>query len=856
MSLSPGERLGPYEILALIGAGGMGEVYRARDTRLDRVIAIKVSSQRFSERFEREARTVASFNHPNICTVHDVGPDYLVMEYVDGVTLAERLTRGRLPFEQTLTMAIQIAGALDTAHCKGIVHRDLKPANIMITKSGVKVLDFGLAKVTPVVGDDKDTLTGITRSNAIVGTLKYMSPEQLQAREADARSDIFSFGLVFYEMLTGHRAFQGDSTAAAIGATLHAEPAPGALPEPVKHICLTCLAKDPDDRWQSARDLRRELEWLVRSKMQEEPDLRASSRKWKIATAACAVLGLALAALGIRNAPHIAEEVYHVTIRTPKLDVSDGGRIALSPDGRQIAMITVDDAGAKHLMIRMLDSDGTHEVASADDVQNYPFWSPDGRSIGYFSTDSLNKVDLTTGKVTKLARAAAITRGGSWANGQILFVSNASLGISRITESGGEPEQVTFPDDGPHTYPQFLPDGRFLFTAMAKGKAELRLGTSGSRETRSLGIVYGNVAVASASLLVFRRAEALVAQRVDPKTLAFIGPPVSLIEDVRYTSINGFGTFAVSSNGVLAFRRGGDSKTLLRWFDREGRRLSEIGGPGAYWSFDLSRDESKIAVSRSDPEQNKSNIWVGDVNRGPVSRLSRDTGTSAHPVWSPDGQRVCFASIRDGHPLLLMQDASGVQKEQVLSEGPERIAHLDWSHDGRFLAFTAFSGAAGAGRGEIRSLNVNETKQPISLLSDQKISFIMPQFSVDGHWLAYVSNESGPYEVYVRPFPELTRGKWQVSSGGGLQPRWRADGREMFYLDSRSRVVSVPVTPQVGVLKIGGGKQLFHATVPFSLLARFEYAVSRDGQRILANILAEEEDRSVDLFIHWDALLR
>jgi Tol biopolymer transport system component len=655
-------------------------------------------------------------------------------------------------------------------------------------------------------------------------------------------------------MLAGRRPFPGDSAAAVIGAILHTEPAPVDVPRPVSRIYLTCLAKDAEDRWQSARDLQRELQWVALPKAEEMTPARVSTRKWKTAAAACVALVLAGALLWLGMSKR--EQAYHVMIRTPQLDVSDGPRIAVSPDGRRIAMITVGDAGAKHLMIRALDSDIALAVAGADDVQNYPFWSPDGNSIGYFSKDSLNKVDVTTGKVTRLADTGPITRGGCWANGQILFTPGTKGAIYRIAESGGEPEQVTFPERGQHAYPQFLPDGkRFLFTATTSRNQQLSVGTLGRRETRSLGAITGNVAVASAGLFVFRRVETLVAQRVDPGTLAFLGPPSSLIEDVRYVPINGFGAFAVSNNGVLAFLRGGGSKTLLTWFDRQGKPLSQIGAPGAYWSLGLSPDESKIAVSRYDHEQN-SDIWVGDMSRGPGSRLILDTHMSTHPVWSPDAQHLSFASFRDGHSVLLTRDASGVQQVQVLGEVAERIGPLDWSRDGRFLAFTALPERRASGRGEIRALRMDDTKSPIPLLSDPKSSSIMPQFSPDGRWLAYASNETGIFEVYVRPFPALNREKWPVSSGGGVQPRWRADGREIFYLDLKNHVVSVPVAPQAGGLQFGRGKQLFVANVPYSSLTRFEYVVSRDGQRILANVLAEEDNQRVDLFIHWDAVLR
>jgi len=855
--LTPGQRLGHFEILEFIGRGGMGEVYKARDTRLDRIVAIKRSNERFIARVDREARAIAALNHPHICHLYDVGPDHLVMEFIDGRPLT-----GPLPLDQALKYAQQICDALDAAHSKDIVHRDLKPANIAVTKSGIKVLDFGLAKKMRTAAAADDTVTQATTAGVIVGTLQYMSPEQLQGKPIDARSDIFAFGLVVYEMLTGRRAFGGESTAAVIGSILHTEPAEDPrVPESVARILRLCLAKNQEDRWQSARDLKHALEWAaLPSEGTARPEHTSSARWWKTAAVAGAALAIVFAALWFlsRNPAQAERTPYRVTIVTPRLDASDGGRIAVSPDGRRIAFITIDDSEKRHLTIRGLDSDVSQSVAGVDDIVNYPFWSPDGKAIGYMAANSYKTVDLATGEVTRLASTASITRGASWGPGrQILFTRGGTLfgAIYRIAESGGEPEQITNPPDHSDVYPQFLPDGkRFLFSAFSgqTGKMDLRVGTLGSRETRSLGTIAGNVVVAAPDVLLFRRVETLYAQRINPKTLDFVGAARPLVENVRYYSVNGFGTFSGSRNGVLAFRRGGNTKNHLRWFDRTGKPLAEIGSADSNWTFALSPDQSRIAVSRSNPETGTNDIWSGDVTRGPISRTTRGGLDSHAPVWSSDGRRLAFLSIRDRHQILSVQESGGASAPRILFKRPVEgrgIAQSDWSPDGRFVVL-------GGTRGGMLLVDTAAGNEVKPLLPNDSFTNHMPQFSPDGRWLAYASDETGRFEVYVRPFPGVNDGKWQISSGGGTQPRWRADGREMFYIDLDRRITSVPVRSQGTDFEAGQPQPLFVADVPFSLLVRHQFAVSRDGQRILANVLAEEDTRSIELLIHWDALLK
>ncbi|HEY3455670.1 MAG TPA: protein kinase [Bryobacteraceae bacterium] len=644
-----------YRVLELLGSGGMGVVYRAEYLRLGRAVALKFLSEELAadptavDRFEREARTASALSHPNICSIFGVevyqDRPFIVMELVEGENLAARLRKGPLPLDKVLTLAVPIADALAAAHAKGVIHRDLKPDNVMVTKSSIKLLDFGIARILEP-GKASSEQRELTQAGVVPGTLHFASPEQLEGKPADARSDIFAFGLLLYQMLTGRRAFDGDSPAAVIGAILHAQPALDGIPEPLRRIVSACLAKDPDARWQSARDLKLQLEWAAASDVATDASPRKHvSRRMLLAVGACVLLILSLIGLFFRLRPRPEGPLYHVMISTPRLDVSSGSRIALSRDGRRIAFITVDESGARHLAVRSLDSDVVQTIASATDARNDPFWSPDGRSIGYFTTDSLKTVDLASGQVRTLARTAPTPLGGSWgANNQVLFVA---LGVPKplatihaVSAFGGEPKQVTFPrgNEG-HMYPHFLSDGkRFLFSVSTgvSGQMELRLGSMDSSETRSLGTIAGNAVPAGPGVLLFRRAEALFAQRVNSRSLSFVGDPVPLMDRIRYYAINGLGAFSASETGVLVFRRGGNTQTHLRWFDRAGKPLGDIGPPGPYWSFDLSRDETKLAATKDDPVLGIGQIWTGDADRAALTRLTANSDFEPHAAWSPD----------------------------------------------------------------------------------------------------------------------------------------------------------------------------------------------------------------------------
>jgi serine/threonine protein kinase/Tol biopolymer transport system component len=879
-ALSPGQKVGSFEILELIGRGGMGEVYKARDTRLGRMVALKRSRRQFSDRFEREARAIAALNHPNICTLYDVTSGYLVIEFLEGTPLDERIGAKPVAIGQLIEMALQIADALAAAHGKGIIHRDIKPGNIFVTGSNsggplqVKVLDFGLAKLA------EESPEGLlTQPGSTVGTVAYMSPEQARGESLDVRTDLFSLGVVLYEMATGRLPFQGSTHALVFEALLRREPTAAMelnpeIPGELDRMIRKLLDKDRNLRYQTAADLMADLRrvqrdlsktMVVQARMEISGPQPAGGRpaawsKTKIAAAA-AVLALVVAGLLLVRGPRETQPVYHLMITTPKLDVSDGGRLALSRDGRRIAFIPIDESGTRHLMVRSLDSDVTQSVASAADARNYPAWSPDGRSIAYFTSNSLNTVDVGSGQVTRLVNTQAISRGAAWGQGRQILVTSLSgsgrnpLAIYAIPEAGGEPQQVTFPVEGKegHVYPQFLPDGkRFLFCVFAgqTGREELRLGTIGSRETRSLGTVDGNVALAGPNTLVFRRGETLYAQRVNRSTMAFVGEPVRLVDNIRYYAVNGFGAFSVSETGVLAFRRGGNTKTRLRWFDRSGKPLGTIGEAAAYWSFDLWRDGAKIVVNRDpDPAVGTEQIWLGDAAHGPAVRLTSGSANEPFAVWSPDGERLAYTVDRG---TLMLRDFAGEGSDRVLLQSSKALWTPAWSPDGRLVAIAERTPASS----RILLVPVDRPNQAAPLIGSETFRQTMPQFSPDGRWIAYCSDETGIGEVYVRRFPEVNLGKWAVSSGGGVQPRWRADGREILYIHPPNQLVSAPIDTRGAKFQVGKPMPLFAQNVPWSPTVRYQYALSSDGRRILANVLAEEDDRSIEVLLHWDSLLR
>jgi eukaryotic-like serine/threonine-protein kinase len=887
MTLAAGSRLGPYEILAPLGAGGMGEVYRARDTRLDRTVAVKVLPERLSsspevrQRFEREAKTISQFSHPHICALYDVGregeTEYLVMEYLEGETLSDRLAKGALPLEQTLRYGVEMADALDKAHRQGIVHRDLKPGNVMLTKSGVKLLDFGLAKaIAPAAPQSSLTSLptamgspNLTQEGTILGTFQYMAPEQLEGKEADARTDIFAFGAVLYEMATGRKAFSGASQASLISSIMKEDPAPISAIQPMTPPALdrfvkTCLAKDPEDRWQNAADIARELKWISEGSQggAAASPLPTGFRRqapWVVATV-FVLSTLALAVLhfgGLRLFGHgeVPDRgMARFALQAPGAATSIATPV-VSPDGRRIAFVAAAE-NRTLLWVRSLDSLVARPLAGTEGASPNapPFWSPDGRSLAFFAGGKLKKIDASGGTSQVLAEAP-VGRGGAWSpEGVILFAPETTGPILRVPAEGGTQSPATVLDGSrrefSHRFPSFLPDGRRFFYWIEAGASpeEFLAGRAvreiqvGSLETKGVLARFrpgeSSVVFAPSGHLLFERQHLLFAQPFDPAALRFRGEARMVAEGILSSMSTGmpFGqpSFSISRNGVLAYRASEHSESRLTWFDRGGLRLGVVGPPGLYRTHRLSPDGTRIAATRLDAERETSDIWILDVARDSSGRFTLDPADDSMPVWSPDGSRVVFDSARK--PVGIYQKlSSGATSEERLSGEKNRFP-LDWSSDGRFLIYQ-HGFPATRGNIWVLPLSGKEARALIATPSDE----VQAQFSPDGRWLAYCSDESGQYEVYVRPFSS-SKGRWQVSAAGGYEPRWRRDGKEIFYLAADRRLMAVPIQAAGTTFQVGSATALFEAPLR-GFLQGWEnssrYDVTADGQRFLVNVPIE-----------------
>jgi eukaryotic-like serine/threonine-protein kinase len=859
MPLTEGTRLGPYEVGARIGAGGMGEVYSARDTRLDRTVAIKVSHAQFSDRFSREARAAAMLNHPHICSIYDVGPDYIVMEFVDGWPLA-----GPLPLDEALRYATQIAAALAAAHHKGIVHRDLKPANVLVTKAGVKLLDFGLAKLGAAVATASEQT--VTTEQTIVGTLQYMAPEQLRGGEVDGRADIFAFGAVLYEMLTGRRAFGGSDSASLIAAILTAEPAraglpAGAIPPPVDRILRGCLAKDPAERWQCADDLGRAIALVA-------PDTGAPDtitavaapprrRNW-IATAATVLVAAALLPVAVihwRETPPAAE-VTRFSVGAPSGDsLINGGTI--SPDGRRIVMRV-----GSRLWLRSFDQPEAHVLAGTDGA-GYPFWSPDGKWIGFVANAQLKKIDAGGGPPVTLAPVNT-NLAGSWGRDGTILIGAVGGGLVRVPAAGGPPVPVTTPAQGEsrHLSPEFLPGGRhFLYVAGSEnpGGSALYAASVDAPGRTSIMRVESNVSfVGSASdprrgYLLFLRDHTLLAQPFDASTLHTTGDAFSVVEGVFFNNAVGaalhIGFFSASPN-TLIYRRDVPRKVQLTWFDRSGRELQEIGAQAAYLVPVLLPDAQRAIIPIDDSANGITDLWLVDGVRGVTSRLTFDRNRHQNPVVSPDGARVAFNAYRGGVLNLYQTATTGAGGITPLLESNLNCYPTDWSRDGRFLAYYTVGGDT---REDVWVLPLEGDRKPFPVVQSAATE-AGGRFAPDGKWLAYLSTESGRSEVYVQPFSpgKPASGKWQVSTDGAVGfPSWRADGKEMYYR-SQTRMMAVDVSTAGDRFVPGAPRPLFPIREAIT-----GYAASPDGQRFLLGVVAGQQAApSLTVVLDWMAGFR
>ena len=878
MALAPGTRLGPYEVQSPLGAGGMGEVYKATDTRLNRTVAIKVlptlwvRDPEMKQRFDREAQTIASLAHPNICTLHDIGSehregeqpiDYLVMEYLEGQTLARRLERGAVPLDEALKVGIAIADALDTAHRAGIVHRDLKPANVMLTPTGPKLLDFGLAK-TAETGRPPSSPSGfspapappttparpsVTAQGMIVGTLQYMAPEQIEGADADARSDIFAFGAIFHEMVTGTRAFEGKNRALLIAAiaTLELDPlskTQRSAPPALDHIAKRCLAKDPEERWQTAHDLTVQLRWIAAGGVASTTpvaDVKPDKRKTLYVTAALVLLAItAIPAVLYLGGSQAAEPIQ---FRIPVAGLNDAS-IALSPDGETIALVAQPNTQEPSaLFVRPVGSPTFRKLGGTDDA-SLPFWSPDSSTIAFAAGGRLKRVHAGGGAPKDLGEAPGFA-GGAWSADHVILFGSAK-GLFRLSAEGGAaPEPVTTaekPETG-HYWPSFLPDGqRFVYLAWSDepGNRAVFAGSLGSKERTRLMAAESN-AIAVPDYLVFHREATLFAQAFDGRRLA--GDPVHLADRLAFTSGNGRGHFDVSLNGVLLYAQsagaGGGSvgraqvtpNAVIGWSDPTGKQLGLAAEQGTYGDFDLSPDGKFVAVTRQESGPT-ADIWVIDWERALVpSRLTRDQADDINPVWAPTGDRIAFTTYRKGNADIYVKNANGVGDETPLLDSPADEQIEDWSKDGKYIAYKLGHGAFD----DLYVLPLTGTdKKPIPVVTGAYRKD-EAQFSYDGTWLAYTSNESGTFEVYVISFPALDQKVRLSALGGGGQPRWTKDGKTVYYRGPDGAAMAVDL--KIGTrIEPSPARRLFNShTIAQSSRdpIRHQWNVTADGKRFL-----------------------
>lgn len=814
MTITTGSHLGPYEVVGSLGAGGMGEVYKAIDTRLNRTVALKVLPAHFSDdperryRFDREAQTIAALNHPHICTLYDVGREgdvsFLVMEYLDGETLAARLSRGALPLAEALTIAIAVADALEKAHAHGVIHRDLKPGNIMLTPGGAKLLDFGLAKVQqPLARSSGSALSPhtpgspATSPGMILGTMQYMAPEQLEGGEADARTDVFAFGLVLYEMITGRRAFEGKSQPHLIAAILSVDPDPPsklqpATPPALDFLISRCLTKEPERRLQTATDLLWELQWIAQSGGQAGVFARPTSRPRRtlvIRAAVVAVILVGVAIIGVAAMPSRTPAVHPVKFLMDVRDMPVSDALAISPDGGTIAYAAQDGRSAA-VFVRPLGVEVAKKLAGTEGAGGL-FWSPDSRWIGFFAGGQLKKVDATGGPPQNICDIPDLL-GGTWnAAGDILFAS--SKGLHRVLAAGGNPIAVPVSETGKarRIAPRFLPDGKhYLYLSLGADDKQgaVRVGTLDSAESTLLVAVRSSADYVAPGYVLYHRDGALYAQPFDPRRLRLGGEAVRIADGLPSSPL-GRGAFAASDTGVLIYRNDphpsdGDQNVQstsgeeppLSWIDRKGR-LEHFSAAGRWIGVDLSPDGRRIVAHRH--ETGGGDLWIFEAGQSTPSRFTFDASQdNATPIWSPDGARIAFSSHRTSKWGLYVKAADNTREEDLVLETDLPVAPMSWSPDGTRLVYRTSDPRTG---GDIWMVPVQGEHTPIALLrtpADERSAQVSP----DGRWMAYSSNESGRTEVYVKPFPQGP-GRIQVSVNGGLYPRWRKDGREIYFMN-------------------------------------------------------------------------
>ncbi|HET9407108.1 MAG TPA: protein kinase [Candidatus Sulfotelmatobacter sp.] len=886
MSLTCGAKLGPYEILALLGAGGMGEVYRARDTRLERTVAIKVlnssviATAELKQRFEREARTISRLNHPHICTLHDVGhqdgTDFLVMEYLEGETLAQRLSKGALALSELLKIAIDILDGLEQAHRAGIVHRDLKPGNVMLTKGGAKLLDFGLAK--PCAGgisagaksapllsvamtmSSPSPQSPLTSSGALVGTMQYMAPEQFEGKEADARSDIFSFGSMLYEMSTGKRPFVGKTQIKVVSAILEDEPQPVSqvhpgLPSKIDHVVRTCLQKNPEDRYQSAHDIAVELKWI--SETAKEPVAR-KTRVPKLWIAAALLVGALVGVLSVHflNTPPPVQVVALGVLPSPGITLNFSGLYgapAISPDGTRVVVVGSDSSGTRMLLLRSLDRTTLTPLPGTEGA-SYPFWSPDGKNIGFFTSSALRIVDVAGRSVMDLC-AIEQGRGGTWSSrGEIVF-GTRTTGLFRVSVAGGTPVPLTkrTAREANHRFPTFLPDGDHLaYVVQSPLLAEVQVISLNDPHPAVLPGVISNVAFSQGRIFYVRPDGTLLAQRFDFKRLS-LEPDLEVVaKPVGYDGQFNYAAFSVSPSGAIAYEEGtGSTANEFVWFDHRGREVGKLSIQG------LNNNTSVRISPRGDQllyigaHGTRSDIWVAQLGRDIRTRISLENEGGAYGIWSPDGRRVAYQNGVGGDSIVV-RTSDGLGQEQVITRMQGDVLARGWSADGNYIVIEHHAADPNS-PGEIWVVPL-KSDEPPHLLLRNVISF-GTDLSPDGKWLAYTSEESGRLEVYVIPFHPLgtpanalASGRWQVSTEGGNQPRWSRVAKELFFANPSGTALYVTS------IKAEGGK--FESSNPSKLFdlplhpAWDFYDIGRDGSIYMSRYIGRQGS-ALMMLLNW-----
>jgi Tol biopolymer transport system component len=894
MSLTSGTKLGPYEIQYPLGAGGMGEVYRARDTRLDRAVAVKIlathlsSSCELKQRFEREARALSSLNHPNICHLYDIGSqngtDYLVMEFLEGEPLSARLLRGPLSVNDAVKIGAQVAEALQVAHRVGILHRDLKPGNIMLTRSGAKLMDFGLAKPTAagaisgsgsgpllsgVTLDVTSAGSPLTSAGSILGTIEYMSPEQIAGKEADARSDIFALGAVLYEAVTGRRAFEGKSQISVASAILEKDPEPISATKPLtppalEQVIKGCLAKSPDDRFQTAHDVKLQLKWIGESPIQitaAAPEAQGK-RGWML-WAAVGALALTAVATATWWRPQPPTQVIRAMILPPEGThfalLNRNGPAAFSPDGKRIAFVASRD-GKLSLWVRSLDKVDPVELPDTTGAF-FPFWSPDGNSIGFFSNGKLWRMAANGGTPVALCDAPN-GRGASWGAGDvILFAPQIGSPLLRVPASGGKPEKVTVQPQGTesHRWPFFLPDGKhFIYLRTPIGSVddnnEIRLGSiENQEETVLLRGRYYRSEFAAGQLLAVRDG-ALTAQKLDLSARKLVGDVAVVAEHVQRDDLVGGAVFSAAPNGLLLYQYGVEAAgERMLWVDAQGKETGQIAEPGFLGSTRISPDGTKIAFPNGTSENN---IWIADVRTGARTRFSFGGKFVSSPAWSPDGKTLYFSFSEGGaNTEIYARPADGSGPQQRVLAGQQKLAVADISPDNKYLLYEE----GDAQSSQLKALPLGGDGKPDLLIDNLEG---MPggmagahnaRVAPTGGWLAYQSHESHQTEVYIAKFPS-GGSKYQVSVGGGLMPVWRKDGKQLYYLDPNQKLTAVDVELGKDQVRMGKPMPLFQTRVRASI-GGGGYDVTRDGRFLLLNSTIESS-APLTLVTNWDAELK